>query len=110
MQNVVLGLSCGPKACLAGWLTVAPSACHLRRASTWSRCHFQKGTLPRLVGSRLVTASAAEVAAEAEQPKQQQQQQKQKKQQKQQQQGQKQGGGKKAEARLVTPKSEDFSR
>ncbi|GAB4818966.1 hypothetical protein N2152v2_006012 [Parachlorella kessleri] len=63
------------------------------------------------------TSPSAEVAAaEPQQPKQQQQQQQQqkqsqKKQQKQQQQQQKQGGGsKKAEARLVTPKSEDFSR
>ena len=77
------------------------------RASTWSRFQLQRPAFARLASSsRAASAGAAEAAVEQQQGKQPKQ-----KQQKQQQGAQKQqGGGKKAEARLVTPKSEDFSR
>lgn len=82
------------------------------RRSSWVDIRTKKPLLARLSLYRGVSANAAEVATEpqGQQPQQQSGKQQKQKQKQQQNQKQKQGGGKKSEARLVTPKSEDFSR
>lgn len=72
------------------------------RGSAWLCSAVQRGGARQaLRRGRATLTTAAEVAAEQQPPKQQQQKQKQQ---------QQKGGGKKNEAKLVTPKSEDFSR
>lgn len=73
-------------------------ACTVQRAGSSRQALRRSG--------RAALSTSAEVATE--QPQQPQAKQQKQKQQKQQQ--QKQGGGKKAEAKAITPKSEDFSR